>query len=124
MGNFYKEGDAARFMEVCRTHSHVIPSEGFTDVDDPHARLREISLLQQRAHSLENEIRHRKELEVALRDALKERSRVEEELRECVTRETHARERAEANDAFKEMFLGILGHDPRNPLTPSSPRPA
>lgn len=116
MGNFYKEGDAARFMEVCRTHSHVIPSEGFTDVDDPNARLREISLLQQRAHSLENEIRHRKELEVALRDALKERSRVEGELRECVARETHARERAEANDAFKEMFLGILGHDLRNPL--------
>ena len=57
-----------------------------------------------------------KELEVALRDALKERSRVEGELRECVARETHARERAEANDAFKEMFLGILGHDPRNPL--------
>jgi signal transduction histidine kinase len=116
MGNFYKEGDAAKFMEVCRTHSHVIPSEGFTDIDDPHARLREISLLQQRAHSLESEIRHRKELETALRDALKERGRVEEELRECVKRETQARERAEANDAFKEMFLGILGHDLRNPL--------
>jgi signal transduction histidine kinase len=116
MGNFYKEGDAAKFMEVCRTHSHVIPSEGFTDIDDPHARLREISLLQQRAHSLESEIRHRKELETALRDALKERGRVEEDLRECIKRETEARERAEANDAFKEMFLGILGHDLRNPL--------
>jgi signal transduction histidine kinase len=116
MGNFYKEGDAAKFMEVCRTHSHVIPSEGFTDIDDPHARLREISFLQQRAHSLESEIRHRKDLETALRDALKERGRVEEELRDCVKREMQARARAEANDAFKEMFLGILGHDLRNPL--------
>ena len=116
MGNFYKEGDAAQFMEVCGTHSHVIPSDGFVDIDDPHARLREISLLQQRAHSLESEIRHRKELETALRDALKERSRVEEELRDSLRREQQARERAEANDAFKEMFLGILGHDLRNPL--------
>ncbi len=70
----------------------------------------------QRARSLENEIQHRKELETALRDALRERSRIEEELRTCVKRETAMRERAEASDAFKEMFLGILGHYLRNPL--------
>jgi signal transduction histidine kinase len=116
MGNFYKEGDAARFMEICRNHSHVIPTEDFTQLDDPHARLREISLLQQRARSLETEIHHREELENALRDALRERSRVEDELRSCVKREQDARERAEASDAYKEMFLGILGHDLRNPL--------
>ena len=116
MGNFYKEGDAARFMEVCRTHSHVMPTESFTELDDPHARLREISLLQQRAKALESEIQHRKELEDALRDALRERGRIEEELRDCVNREKQARERAETSDSFKEMFLGILGHDLRNPL--------
>jgi signal transduction histidine kinase len=116
MGHFYKEGDSARFMEVCRTHSHVIPTEAFAEIDDGHARLREISLLQQRARALESEIQHRKELENALRDALRERSRVEEELRECVKREQLARLHAEASDAFKEMFLGILGHDLRNPL--------
>ena len=116
MGNFYKQGDAAKFMEICRTHSHVIPTEEFAQVDDADARLREISLLQQRAKSLESEIRQRQELEAALRDALGERNRVEEALRAAVKRETAARERAEASDAFKEMFLGVLGHDLRNPL--------
>jgi signal transduction histidine kinase len=116
MGSFYKEGDAARFMEVCRNHSHVLPTEAFSELEDPHARLREISLLQQRARSLENEVQHRKELEGALRKALKARSQVEEELRACVKREKEARARAEASDAFKEVFLGILGHDLRNPL--------
>jgi signal transduction histidine kinase len=116
MGNFYKEGDEARFFEVCRNHSHVIPTEKFTRLDDPSARLREISLLQQRAQALESEIRHRKELEHALRDALAERGRAEEELRACVDREKEARAQAEASDAFKEMFIGVLGHDLRNPL--------
>lgn len=117
MGNFYKEGDQARFLEVCRNHSHVIPTERFAEIDDPHARFREISLLQQRAQALEHEVNHRKELESALREALKQRSRVEEELRLCVVREREARARAEASEAFKEEFIGILGHDLRNPLS-------
>jgi signal transduction histidine kinase len=116
MGNFYKEGDFERFMQICRNHSHVIPTEKYAHTDDPHVRLREISLLQQRANSLENEIRHRIELEGALREALRERSRIEDELRASLRREKEARERAEASDAFKELFLGILGHDLRNPL--------
>ena len=41
---------------------------------------------------------------------------MEEDLRACVNREKEARERAEASDTYKEMFLGILGHDLRNPL--------
>jgi signal transduction histidine kinase len=116
MGRFYKEGDVTRFLEVCQAHTHVIPTEDFSRLDDPHARLREISLLQQRARALENEIQHRRDLEKSLREALKERSRAEEELRACVRSEKEARERAEASDAFKELFLGILGHDLRNPL--------
>jgi signal transduction histidine kinase len=116
MGNFYREGASARFMEICRNHSHVLPSEGLALPDDPGARLREIALLQQRARSLESEIHHREELEGALRDALRSRGHVEDELRESVRREREARERAEASDAFKEVFLGILGHDLRNPL--------
>ena len=75
-----------------------------------------MNFLQQRARSLESEIARRKELETALRDALRERTRIEEDLRASVKREQAARVRAEANDAFKEVFLGILGHDLRNPL--------
>jgi signal transduction histidine kinase len=116
MGNFYKEGDAAKFFEVCRTHGNVLPTEAYAQIDDANGRLREISLLQQRACALESEVLHRKELEAALRDALKERGRVEDELRCSLRREKDARERAEANDTFKQMFLGILGHDLRNPL--------
>jgi signal transduction histidine kinase len=116
MGNFYKEGEAARFMEVCRTHSHVIPTESFAQLEDSHARLREIALLQQRAHALESEIEHRKGLESALRDALRERADAEKALRVSLKREKEARAQAEASDAFKEVFLGILGHDLRNPL--------
>jgi signal transduction histidine kinase len=116
MGNFYREGDAAHFIEVCSNHSHVFPTEQFVELDDPDARLREISLLQQRAKALENEVLHRKELEVALREALRDRSRVEEALRLSVKREQDARAKAEQNDAFKEEFVGILGHDLRNPL--------
>jgi signal transduction histidine kinase len=117
MGNFYKEGDQARFMEVCRNHSHVIPTEHFLELGDADARLREISLLQQRARALEHEIAHRAELERALRDALRERAKIEEDLRASVKCEAIARGRAEASDAFKQMFLGILGHDLRNPLS-------
>lgn len=116
MGNFYKEGEAARFMDVCRTHTHVIPTESFAQLEDPHARLREIAFLQQRARSLASEVENRKELEGALRDALRERARAEEELRASLKREQEGRAQAEASDAFKEVFLGMLGHDLRNPL--------
>jgi signal transduction histidine kinase len=116
MGNFYREGDAARLVEVCRAHDHVIPGERSTDAEDSVEYLGALSSLQQRARSLESEIRHRRLLEEALRDALRERGRVEEELRACVKRETEARERAEASDSFKDMLMGILGHDLRNPL--------
>ena len=117
MNNFLKDASGEQFFEVCRTHSHVMPTERFAQLDDAHARLREISVLQQRAQALENEIRHRKDLEAALRDALRTRGRVEEELRRAVKSERAARARAEASDQFKEMFISILGHDLRNPLS-------
>jgi signal transduction histidine kinase len=66
--------------------------------------------------SLETEVAQRKELERALREALRDRERVEEELRESVKREQEARARAERSDSFKEVFLGTFGHDLRNPL--------
>jgi signal transduction histidine kinase len=64
---------------------------------------RELSELQQRAAALENELAHRKELELALREAL--------------IREKAAREEAERSVRYNEMFAGMLGHDLRNPLS-------
>jgi signal transduction histidine kinase len=116
MESFHREADREAFLEVCNNHSHVLPTERFTRIDDADARLREIGILQQRARALESEIEHRKALEAALRDALHEKEAIEEDLRAVVTREKDARTKAEASDAFKEVFLAILGHDLRNPL--------
>lgn len=53
-----------RFIEphgsVCNVHSRVIPAESYADLSDPDARLRVIALLQQRAESLEAEVKHRR----------------------------------------------------------------
>ncbi len=102
MGNFYNSSDADQFRQVCHSHSHVIPAEGYSRLAAADTRLREISALQQRACSLESEIEHRKDLESALREAL--------------AREAAARAEAERNVHFNEMFAAMLGHDLRNPL--------
>jgi PAS domain S-box-containing protein len=80
IGNFFKETDAPLFESICDTHRQVFPAEGFPRSADAEKQAREISLLQQRAATLEAEIAHRKELEKALRDALAARQRAEREL--------------------------------------------
>ena len=102
MENFTASNDGDGFQRVCGTHSHVIPAESIANIVDPDERARSISALQQRARALETEIAHRRELEVALRDAL--------------ARERGLREDAERNVRFAEMFCGMLSHDLRNPL--------
>jgi signal transduction histidine kinase len=111
MGNFYKEADADQFQRICGTHSHVLPAESFPLGDGlADARLREIAVLQQRARALETEIEHRKELERALLDALSDRKRLADELR-------RQNDELSRKVRFGEMFVGILGHDLRNPLS-------
>jgi signal transduction histidine kinase/ActR/RegA family two-component response regulator len=78
-------------------HDHVVPAESYSDSDERDKRMREISLLQQRARALETELQRRKELEEALR---------------------YAREQAEAASSAKDEFLAMLGHELRNPLSP------
>jgi signal transduction histidine kinase len=62
-----------------------------------------VSDLQRRQRVLENELERRKELEVALREAL--------------LREQEARAEAERSVRYNELFAGMLGHDLRNPLS-------
>jgi len=62
MGNFYKSADGQDFHTICQAHSHVRPTEKYSAAND-ELRLIEITLLQQRAASLENEVKHREELE-------------------------------------------------------------
>jgi hypothetical protein len=63
-----------RFIEatgsVCKVHSRVIPAESYADLSDPNARLRAIALLQQKAESLEAEVKERRQVEERLRLAL------------------------------------------------------
>ena len=80
MGNFYKEAHTASFQRICAQHAHALPTEEYLEADDSD-RLRQLAVLQQRARALEAEVKHRMELEAALRETLAHRKRVEEMLR-------------------------------------------
>jgi PAS domain S-box-containing protein len=67
MHDFDGETYRAQFTEICKQHSWVIPDESYTALADPDERLRAITLLQQRARSLEAEIAERKAAEERLR---------------------------------------------------------
>jgi signal transduction histidine kinase len=116
LGSFEHAGDAEGFADVCRNHSHVLPTERIVACHDRVARLREVSRLQQHGRALEQEVRKRIELEGMLRSALSAHNHIEDELFATVKRERESRARADASLAFKEVFLGVLGHDLRNPL--------
>ena len=62
-GEVYKE----EFTEICQQHSRVIPAESYTLLSSADERLRAITLLQQKANSLEAEIAERKGAEEQLR---------------------------------------------------------
>src|SRR6267143_344540 len=97
MGNFFKEAHCEPFARICKAHDHVVPAESYSESDERDKRLRDISLLQQRARALETELKRRSELEEALR---------------------YACEQAEAASTAKDEFLAMLGHELRNPLSP------
>ena len=67
MQGFSGEVYEAEFTEICKQHSRVIPAESYAALTSPDERLRAITLLQQKANSLEAEIAERKVAEKALR---------------------------------------------------------
>lgn len=89
LSGFSDGAHAGPFEGLCAAHSHVLPTEAFTRLQEPDARLREVSQLQQRALALEAEIARRE--------------RVEQELREALL--------------TREDFLSIAGHELKTPLT-------
>src|SRR5687768_4897012 len=78
--NFKRSADTERFVEICRRHSHVLPTERFTQANDGDRAL-EISILQQRALALETELAHRAETERRLKTLLAEQRRTQKALR-------------------------------------------
>ena len=75
MNGFANAADEETFRAVCETHTHVLPTESYSSLAAAD-QLREITLLQQRAQSLEAELTHRARLEAQLQgtlDSLKQR---------------------------------------------------
>ncbi|HEX7956513.1 MAG TPA: MEDS domain-containing protein, partial [Pyrinomonadaceae bacterium] len=70
LNGFAGEGPGRGLPDVCTSHSRVIPAESYAALDDVGARLREITLLQQKARSLEAEVAERKKVEELLRSTL------------------------------------------------------
>jgi PAS domain S-box-containing protein len=67
MDNFAGEMYGEPFTEICQQHSGVIPDENYTRLRSPDERLRTITLLQQKANSLQTEIAERKAAEERFR---------------------------------------------------------
>ncbi|MGH2391227.1 MAG: ATP-binding protein, partial [Chloroflexota bacterium] len=96
LSSFPHAGDGEFLEDICAVHSQVIPSEHYTSLIDEEARLREVTLLQQKAQALETEIEARKKVQQALRER-------NQELR--------------AAAAVRDDFLSIAAHELKTPIT-------
>lgn len=62
ISHFHREEDAGLLLKVCNEHSAVIPTEGYMELVGEDARLRSITVLEQKAKALETEVAEHKRL--------------------------------------------------------------
>jgi len=68
MQGFQGVGNSDGLVAVCNLHTHIIPSESYDRTASTDTQLRTITLLQQKAASLESEMAERRQAESALRE--------------------------------------------------------
>ena len=65
--SFPDEADRAQFAQICKEHSHVLPTEAFTTLSSDDEQFRKIVHLEQKAQALETETRKRNLLQKEVR---------------------------------------------------------
>jgi signal transduction histidine kinase len=68
LSGFSEKCDELAFESICKCHAGVVPAESYAGIADRGGRLQAISVLQQKAKSLETEIAHCREVEKAHRE--------------------------------------------------------
>ena len=96
MNFFTRDGDDAPIGRICAEHSHVVPAESYTTLASEAERLQAITVWQQKAQALANEVEERRRIQ----QELSERN---EELRKAI--------------AVRDEFLSVAAHELKTPLT-------
>lgn len=102
LGAFRDQSHAKAFADICACHTQVLPAETYVRAGSEESRMREIARLQQRARSLDLETGRRKELEIALAQAMAQKRQAEILLEQAAS--------------LHDDFLPIASRELGNPL--------
>jgi signal transduction histidine kinase len=94
--SFNRHEHADLFLKICQEHAAVVPGESYTALENNDDRLRQISLLQQKAEALETEKAEHKRVERALRENEARLQQAKAELESVVQQRTAALRRLSA----------------------------